>query len=210
MTARRSFRAKVLWMFAAMVSTIFTLVPSVLAQQPGDSPVQVSIAGHLDLPGMVIEQMYLRQRGDKSYLFLHRADKNAFAIVDVTNPSKPVLVERRALAEPAGGNVALPAPGSRLAIAVEPTKASGSSGSGVSASAATPPTQSVRLVDTSDLRHPKTIKTFEGVTTMATDDGRKLVFLVNGEGLWIVSHHRDRPLPMCTTEDAEKAEPACQ
>jgi hypothetical protein len=37
-----------------------------------------------------------------------------------------------------------------------------------------------------------------------------LVFLVNDEGLWIVSHHRNRPLPMCTTEDAEKAEPYSQ
>src|SRR5215469_6986383 len=57
---------------------------------------QISVAGHLDLRGMPVKQMFLQQRGGKSYLFLRRADQNAFAIVDVTNPASPVLADKGA------------------------------------------------------------------------------------------------------------------
>ena len=166
---------------------------------------QIKVAGHLDLPGMQVRNMFLQQRGDKSYLYLRRADKNAFAIVDVTDPSKPVLIERRALQEPAGGSVDLPAPGSAFGISFVPDGSSGSA----SASSAPLPTETIQLLDFSDPKHPKPVKTIKGVTSVANDDGRKLVFIVNNEGLWVVSHHRDRPMPMCTTADAEKAEPDC-
>lgn len=44
------------------------------------------MVSHLELQGMHVKQMFLQQRGGKNCLFLRRADKNAFAIVDVTNP----------------------------------------------------------------------------------------------------------------------------
>jgi hypothetical protein len=211
MMTRKRNRSMKISPVVGLLGSILALAPAVGAQSNSSAtPVQVNVVGHVELPGMSVKQMFLQQRGDKSYMFLRRADKNAFAIVDVTNPSKPVLVERRALEEPSGGSVDLPAQGSALAIALIPTSASGSGPSVTPAAASALPTETVRLIDTGDPRHPKTIKTFEGVTSIATDDGRKLVLLVNNEGLWVVSHHRNRPLPMCTTEDAEKAEPDCQ
>jgi LVIVD repeat len=211
MIARKTNRSKKISLVVGLLGSILALAPTAGAQSTASaSPVQVNVAGHVELPGMRVRQIFLQQRGDKSYLFLRRADKNAFAVVDVTNPSKPVLVERHALEEPAGASVDLPAQGSALAIALIPTSASGSGASVTPAAASVLPTETVRLLDTSDPRHPKTIKTFEGVTSIATDDGRKLVFLVNNDGLWVVSHHRNRPLPKCTTEDEEKAEPSCE
>jgi len=171
------------------------------------SQVQVSVTGHLELQGIRVKQIFVQQRGSKYYLFLRRADKNAFAIVDVTNPGNPVLADKNALPEPAGGNVDLPAPGSALAIAFVPDSAP-------AAAAGRPddslPTETVRLIDLADPRHPKTIRVFNKVTSVASDDGRKLVFIVNNEGLWIVSHHRNRPLPMCTSESEIEPIPNCQ
>lgn len=192
---------------AALLILIFSFATITAAKPPlPTSPQeQIKVAGHLDLPGMQVRNMFLQQRGDKSYLYLRRADKNAFAIVDVTDPSKPVLIERRALQEPAGGSVDPPAPGSAFGISFVPDSSSGSA----SASNAPLPTETIQLLDFSDPKHPKQVKTFKGVTSVAKDDGRKLVFIVNNEGLWVVSHHRNRPLPMCTTADAEKAEPDC-
>ena len=76
---------------------------------------QIKVAGHLELPGIHVRHMFLQQRGDKYYLFLRRVDKNDFAIVDITEPTKPVLVERNSLKEPPGGDVEMPSPGSALA-----------------------------------------------------------------------------------------------
>jgi hypothetical protein len=171
------------------------------------SPVQVSVAGHLELQGMRVKHIFVQQRGSKYYLLLRRADKNSFAIVDVTNPGNPVITERNALPEPDGGNVDLPTPGSALAIAFVPDSAPAAAAGKPAESL---PTETVRLIDLADPRHPKTLKTFNKVTSVASDDGRKLVFLVNDEGLWIISHHRNRPLPMCTSESEIEPLPDCQ
>jgi hypothetical protein len=170
---------------------------------------KVSVVGHLDLQGMPVKQMFLQQRGGKSYVFLRRADQNAFAIVDVTNPASPVLTDKGALKEPSGTSVELPAPGSAVAIAFIPERPFAPAAS-APVSDITLPTETVRLIDLSDPRHPKTIKVFDKVSSLANDDGRKLVLLVNNEGLWIVSHHRNRPLPMCTSESAIESQPDCQ
>ena len=192
---------------AGLLILVFFFSAATIAKPPvPPSPQeQIKVAGHLDLPGMQVRNMFLQQRGDKSYLYLRRADKNAFAIVDVTDPSKPVLIERRALEQPPGGSVDLPAPGSAFGISFVPDSSSGSA----STSSAPLPTETIQLLDFSDPKHPKPVKTIKGVTSVAKDDGRRLVFIVNNEGLWVVSHHRNRPMPMCTTADAEKAEPDC-
>jgi hypothetical protein len=171
------------------------------------SQVQVSVAGHLELEGFRVMQIFVQQRGSKYYLFLRRADKSGFAIVNVTNPGNPVLADRNALPERAGENLDLPASGSALAIAFAPDSAPAAAAGRPADSL---PTETVRLIDLADPRHPKTIQVFNKVTSVASDDGRKLVFIVNDEGLWIITHHRNRPLPMCTSESEIEPIPDCQ
>jgi len=197
---------------ASLVVSIFAFANSVEAQRPrtGQSQEQVSVVGHLDLRGMQVKQIFVQQRGGKNYLLLRRADQNAFAIVNVSDPAKPLLADRDDLRQPAGTEVDLPRSGSALAIAFVPERNSAPAASAVPASAITLPTESVRLIDLTDPQHPKTVKTFNRVTSVASDDGRKLVFLVNNEGLWIVSHHRNHPLPMCTSESEIEPLPDCQ
>jgi hypothetical protein len=194
---------------AALVVAVLGFALSFAAKPALTTPAQeqIKVAGHLELPGIRVRHMLLQQRGDKYYLFLRRVDKNDFAIVDVTDPTKPVLVDRNSLKEAPGGEVEMPAPGSALAIAFVPDS---SSGTAASASAAKLGTETIHLIDLSDPKRPKTIRTFKGVTSVATDDGRKLVFLVNDEGLWVVSHHRNRPLPLCTSEAEISSMPECR
>ena len=194
---------------ASMVS-VLTFACSVQARPPRavQTPEQIRVAGHLDLQGIQVKQMFLQERDDKRYLFLRRADQNAFAIVDVTNPTRPVLADTSALQELANESVELPSPGSTLAIVFAPEPRTTPANSGTLASDVT--LMNVRLIDLSDPREPKTIKAFHGVTSVASDEGRELVFLANNEGLWIVSHHQNRPLPMCTSESAIEALPNCQ
>lgn len=224
MNFQQKNRSNVLYILGTLVLSIIVpvclaLFLSIVASARGlpaqttvnsSSREQITIAGHIDLQGIQVKQMFLQRRGDKSYLFLRRADKNSFAVVDVTNAAKPVLVDRQVLQEPSGGNVALPPSGSALAIAFAPDARSGAAASGSPEPVAAPATESVRLIDLTDPQHPKTIKTFAGVTSVATDEGRKLVFIANGDGLWIVAHHRPHPLPLCTSDSAIGAFPECQ
>jgi len=172
----------------------------------GSSPEHVKVLAHIPLEGMHVNQMFVQQRDNKFYLYLHRPMKDAFALVDVSHPDKPVLLTRDALKEAPGGQVQAPASGSVLALTVTPE---------AGASHAMPttvqlPTETVQFVDMSDPKNAKTVKTFKGVTSVFPDDARKLVYLVNGEGLWIVSHRMVRPMPLCTSEEAMNPLPNCQ
>lgn len=131
-------------------------------------------------------------------------------VVDVTNPAKPALIDRNVLAEPKGSDVDLPSYGSGLAIAFVPDSNSSSSVAPATNQVVALPTESIRLIDLTDPEHPKVVRTFRRVTSVATDDGRKLIFLSNDEGLWIVNHHRVYPLPMCTSESETEPVAQCQ
>src|ERR1051326_5501500 len=47
-------------------------------------------------------------------------------------------------------------------------------------------TQTVRIMDFSDPQHPKVARQFDGVTSISRDERRSLIFLANGEGIWIL------------------------
>jgi hypothetical protein len=190
--------------FAAILFTLLAPPPKALPQGTNGQE-HIRVAGHLDLSAMHVNQMFIEQRGDKIYLFLHRPTKHAYALVDVTNPEHPVLVSRDIMKS--GGQIESPAPGSAFALTVTPESGADTS---AQTSAAPLPRETVNLVDMSDPKHVKTVKTFKGVTSVYPENGRKLVYLVNDEGLWIVSHGMTHPLPLCNSESALTPEPDCQ
>lgn len=199
--------------FFIFTAAIIVAVAQGFAGQPvaaSQSQEHVNVIGHLDLHGMQVKDIFLQQREDKSYLFLGRVDKNAFAIVDVTNPAHPVLVDRSGLQEPVGSRVDLPSDESGLAVVFVPDSNSSPTVEPVSSRAVSLPTDSMRLVDLTDPKNPKVVKTFRKVTSVTADEGRQLVFVSNNEGLWIVSHHKTYELPSCTTEAATDPDPQCQ
>jgi len=62
------------------------------------------------------------------------------------------------------------------------------------------PTESVRILDLSDPKNPRTLQTFQGVTSILADDTRKLIYITNGEGLWVLRHKHTEPEPVCDSE----------
>jgi hypothetical protein len=153
---------------------------------------RTTVLAHLPVPGSAVRQMFLQQDNGTQYLYLQQ--NVHFTVVNVTDPKNPRIVERVA----SGGK--LSEVGSGLAIAIQSDK----SGQGSA------PTQTVRLLDLSDPKNPRTVKSFDGVTSIYSEDGRKLIYLTNSEGLWIVKHSETHPLPMCDSESWEKAVAQCQ
>jgi hypothetical protein len=174
--------------------SLFTLlsVPSVARdknardKKPGE---EIQVLANLPLQDIQVNQLFVQEWGGKSYLYLHQPKEDNYALVDVTRPEKPTLVNRNAVkGSPPEGNVG----NSPLAITTTQDEAA--------AQKAAPkelPAQTINFVDTSNPKDPKTIKSFKGVTAMYSDDTRKLVYLVNPEGLWIVRHRNTTPVPVC-------------
>jgi len=149
-----------------------------LSARPSVAQEQFQVLANLPLEGMKVNHMFVQQVGNKTFLYLHRPRKDVFALVDVSDPRKPALVSRDALQGTTSGPT-----GSAFAVTITPTQMDPD---------AKLPTDRVKFVDLSDPKKIKTLKTFEGVTAVLNDDSHKLVYMVNGEGLWIVSHHMRR------------------
>jgi hypothetical protein len=168
---------------------------------------RVDDVAHLPLDGMQVNQMFVeRLDNNKVYLYLQRPSKQAFAVVDVTNPDKPELLSREVLQEPAGSQVQPPADGSVLGIAFIPE------GSPASPSLDTEPlpTETVQFLDMSDPENVTSVKTITGVTSVYADEAHELMYLVNEEGLWIVRHYMPPAEHECGSGDALNPLPNCQ
>ena len=165
--------------------------------QPTSKPTDVpaTVIAHLPLPQATGSQMLLQRENAKQYLYVQQAAKQGFMIVDVTRPEKPSLLKRTAESnQSTAGNLQMVSPDVAIAEAPEKTPATLTSSSH--------PTETVRVLDLSDPRNPKTLETFNKVTSLLPDGGHGLIYLTNNEGLWILRYNRPARL-----EPAKKKQP---
>jgi hypothetical protein len=154
------------------------------AEQPVPKPTDVpaTVIAHLPLPQATGNQMLLQKENGKQYLYVQQAGKQGFMVVDVTKPEKPSLLKRTAESNQAtAGNLEMVS--SDVAIAEAPEKAPGT------LTSSSHPTETVRVLDLSDPRNPKTLETFTKVTGLLPDGGHGLIYLTNNEGLWILRYN---------------------
>jgi hypothetical protein len=196
------------------------LVPSILlltvaiagANESASKPTDVSatVLAHLPLPQATGSQMLLQKEKGKQYLYVQQAGKQGFMIVDVSKPDQPSLLKRTAESNQAtSGNIEMVSPGVAIAEAPEKTPSTLTSSNR--------PTETVRVLDLSDPQNPKTLETFNKVTSLLPDGGHGLIYLTNNNGLWILRYtHPSRMEPAknkrpCTSEDEIQAMPPdCQ
>jgi hypothetical protein len=194
-----------------VVSVLVLSVPRARAsEQPAPKPTDVpaTVIAHLPLPQATGNEMLLqRQReNEKHYLYIQLAAKQGFMIVDVSKPEKPSLLKRTAESNQATtGNLAMVSPD--VAIAETPERTA------TTLTSSSHPTETVRVLDLSDPRNPKTLETFNKVTSLLSDGGHGLIYLTNNEGLWILRYNRPALLepskkkPPCDSESEIMAMP---
>jgi hypothetical protein len=189
------------------LGTLFVPINSDASQ--GDfytSYTDAKVIAHLPLSGASAQQMFLQQVGRREYLYLQQASNQGFTVIDVSKPAKPKLVTHVS-----GQNLTLV--GSGLAIAEAPGfKVAGSSGTdenaeGTRGGGSAP--QQIRVLDVSDPAHPRTVQNFTGVTSILSDDARGLMYVANGQGIWIVSHQQVLRRHPCSSSDAISEMPNC-
>ena len=72
----------------------------------------------------------------------------------------------------------------------------------------------MRILDLSDATNPVLLESFSGVTSVLNDAVDNLVYVANGDGLWILSQQTDRSMKdqphKCISEDAFNEIASCQ
>src|ERR1700731_2081808 len=182
-----------------LLITLALALPGVAlsTEQPAPKPTDVpaTVIAHLSLPQATGSQMLLQKENGKQYLYVQQATKQGFMVVDVTKPEKPSLLKRTAESNQATtGNMEMVSPDVAIAEAPEKTPATLTSSNH--------PTETVRVLDLSDPRNPKTLETFTKVTSVLPDGGHSLLYLTNNDGLWILRYNHPSLL-----EPAKKKQP---
>jgi len=177
---------------------VLFVAPASASDQVVSKPTDVPaiVIAHLHLPQATGSQMLLQKENSKQYLYVQQAAKQGFMIVDVSRPEQPSLLKRTAESSQATtGDLRIVSPDVAIAEAPEKTPATLTSSAH--------PTETVRVLDLSDPRNPKTLETFNKVTSLLADGHHGLIYLTNNDGLWVLRYNRPTPL------EPEKKKPLC-
>jgi hypothetical protein len=179
----------------ALLSFFVAIAPGAMAKLKHEAPTDsVTVVAHLPLPGVPVSQLFLQGHGSKQYLYIQQASEEGFTIVDISKPSRPNIVNLVNLPNKVSGET-LQMVGAGLAIAEAP-------GAGTEK---VRDEQFVRLLDLSDPVNPRTLQTFDTVSSTLLDDGQNLVYITNSEGLWILRYNVPTSHPLCDSEIRDDA-----
>jgi len=186
---------------ASLVFAAAVVVAPCISANTKPAEVPAKVIAHLVLKEAPGSEMLLQSKGDKQYLYVQKASKQGFTIIDVTKPVLPTLVNLGAQSsDTTAGKLEIVGPD--VGLAEVPDKNS----KGVIRNSDSP-TETVKILDLSDPAHPKVLQTFTGVTGILQDPSRGLIYLTNNDGLWILNHARPGLTPAkkkraCGSEDA--------
>ncbi|HWO28705.1 MAG TPA: hypothetical protein VNO32_07885 [Candidatus Acidoferrum sp.] len=170
------------YVLALTLVSLASLLANASEQPSKPTDVPATVIAHLPLPQATGSQMLLQKENGKQYLYIQQAAKQGFIVVDVSKPEKPNLLKRTAESNQAtSGSLEMVSPDVAIAEAPEKTPTTLTSSSH--------PTETVRVLDLSDPRNPKTLETFTKVTSLLPDGGHNLLYVVNNEGLWILRYN---------------------
>jgi hypothetical protein len=166
---------------------------------------QARVIAHLPLPGGA-QQLFLQQEGRSQYLYVRQPSQQGVTVIDITKPERPKVVSQVPLEN-------LIMVGSGLAIFEAPENSATTRTSVVTGNAEDPRgnavLKSVRILDVSDPAHPLAVQNFDGVTSILHDSARNLIYIANGDGVWIVSHEQVLRRHECSSSDALSPMPNC-
>ena len=174
------------------------------AVKPSEQP--ATVVAHVALSGASTSQIDLQENGGKQYLYIATNSHKGFTVVDVTNPDQPNIIKRLAWPNEASTGKLQMVSGA-LALAEGPDSDS-------AAADPAPPTRTVKVLDLSDPANPRAVLSFTGVTSTLEDEARNLVYITNGEGLWILRNNQAlaeaAKRHACTSDDAYNEVASCQ
>lgn len=135
----------------------------------------IYLVGHTPLPDNTVSDIDPISNPDRQLIQLTDNVHGTITLLDVSRPKQPKVLEKFQLpAEFAQSDVQTRVGNATLLMVPE----------GMPAAHADP--QAVALLSFTDPANPKTLLKLQGVTALWTDRSRELIYLTNGEGLWIL------------------------
>jgi hypothetical protein len=120
-----------------------------------------NVAAHVQLSGGPVTRMLLVKKNGKEYLLLGLDSSTNVAILDVSEPGQPRSIEM--------GPGAAGAPSTEVKVVADTLTLFGTSDA-----------------ETASSSNLKEIRSLSGVTAFIEDKANGLIYVTNGEGLWIV------------------------
>ena len=172
--------------FNSTVAALLTFVPLVAGgasakdRKPKESNNQAHVVGHISFEGLSSVDMVIQSKlNDTYYLYVQHAKDQGISVIDISRPTEPKAVGL------------IPWPDSALSGRMNVTGELA-----IIAETGVSPTRSIAsndlvLWDLSNPVAPRVVQKFSGVAKWLQDD-RDFVYILNGEGLWVVSKPADR------------------
>jgi hypothetical protein len=170
------------------------------------SYLEAKVIAHLPLSGG-IRRMFLQQEGRRQFLYIQQPSHRV-TVIDITKPERPKVVNQVPLENltMVSSGLAIfetPENSATVGASLATGNAEGAQGSGSGV------LESVRVLDVSDPAHPRTVQNFGGVTSILQDSAQNLLYVANGDGVYIVSHQQVLRRHECSSSDAISTLPNC-
>jgi hypothetical protein len=156
--------SKVLRQAAILIVAIGMAVVPTLHAKPNSNKAQdkpANVVAHVQLSGGPVMRMLLVKKNGREYLLLGLGSSPDLAILDVSEPSQPRAIDTTSASTGTSS--------AEVKLVADTLTLFGTSEAGKTS----PP-------------NPKEIRSFSGVTASMIDKARGLIYVTNGDGLWIV------------------------
>ena len=143
---------------------------------------QARVVAHVPLTGLLPVDMAIQKKAnDKYYLYVQHSKDQGISVIDISKPSEPKSVAVMPWPDPAVSS-RMNLTGD-LAIIAE---------TGITPVRRNTAADDLVLWDLSNPATPRVVQKFSGVVKWLQDQ-RDFIYVLNGDGLWVVSKPADRP-----------------
>jgi hypothetical protein len=170
-------------MALALLTTLLLVCGEALAKDHKlkGSDNQAHVVAHISFSGLSAVDMAMQRKvNDKYYLYVQHSKDQGISIIDISKPAQAKAV----------GVIPWPDPAASSRMSVTGDLAIIAESEGVPAHSSTSDEDLV-LWDLSNPSAPRVVQKFSGVVKWLQDE-RNFIYVLNGEGLWVVSKPADR------------------
>jgi hypothetical protein len=142
---------------------------------------QADVVAHISFPGLSAVDMAMQKKvNDKYYLYVQHSKDEGISIIDISKPAQPKTV----------GVIPWPDPAvsSRINVTGDLAIIAGTGDRPMRGSTSN---EDLVLWDLSNPAAPRVVQKFSGVVKWLQDE-RNFIYVLNGDGLWVVSKPADR------------------
>jgi hypothetical protein len=158
------------------VVLVISTAASAKDHKPKASDNQARVVAHIEFTGLSpVDMAMQRKLNDKYYLYVQHSKDQGISIIDITKPAQPKTVGVTPWPDPAQSST-MNVTGD-LAIIAE---------NGIPVMRSTNSNDDLVLWDLSNPASPRVVQKFSGVVKWLQDE-RDFIYVLNGEGLWVVS-----------------------